>query len=73
MSVLAPAPVSVTRPGFAVITGAREIRSELLPDALWWGAARSVGAVSEYMATHATRTAITDRTFGSTDQLRRRA
>jgi len=43
----------------------------LLPDAFCCGAARSVDAVPEYMATHTATAAITERGFGSNDRLRR--
>src|SRR4030095_15919079 len=65
ISVLPLPSLSVTRSGFAVITGARETRSELLTDIFCWGAARSVGAVPEYTATHTATAAITDRVFGT--------
>ena len=69
ISVLPLPSLSVTRSGFAVITGARETRSELLPDIFCWGAARSVDAVPKYMATHTATAAITERGFGSTDRV----
>src|SRR6185312_16763310 len=71
ISVLPLPSLSVTRSGFAVITGARETRSELLPDIFCWGAARSVGALPKYMATQTATAAVTERGFRSTDQLRR--
>lgn len=63
--------LSVTRSGFAVIPAARETRSELLPDIFYWTAARAVGAVPEYTATHIPTATIIEPVFGNTDQLRR--
>src|SRR5215467_5231604 len=69
ISVLPPPPVTVTRSRFAVINGARETRSELLPDGLF-GEARSPDSVTTNKATHARKVATTERDSGSTDQLR---